>query len=73
VEESGEITLWGSSQSPFAQRNLIAQSMGISQSRMRVIAPLVGGGFGSKAGVSMEALVVAIATKATAAVKLLLT
>jgi CO/xanthine dehydrogenase Mo-binding subunit len=74
VDESGEITLWGSSQSPFAQRNLIAQSMGISQSRMRVIAPLVGGGFGSKAGVSMEALVVAIATKVRGrAVKLLLT
>ncbi len=74
VEESGEITLWGSSQSPFAQRNLIAQSMGISQSRMRVIAPLVGGGFGSKAGVSMESLVVAIATKARGRpVKLLLT
>jgi len=74
VEKSGEITLWGSSQSPFAQRNLIAQSMGISQSRMRVIAPLVGGGFGSKAGVSMEALVVAIATKVRGRpVKLLLT
>jgi CO/xanthine dehydrogenase Mo-binding subunit len=74
VEQSGEITLWGSSQSPFAQRNLIAQSMGISQSRMRVIAPLVGGGFGSKAGVSMESLVVAIATKVRGRpVKLLLT
>lgn len=74
MDESGEITLWGSSQSPFAQRNLIAQSMGISQSRMRVIAPLVGGGFGSKAGVSMEALVVAIATKVRGrTVKLLLT
>jgi carbon-monoxide dehydrogenase large subunit len=74
VEQSGDITLWGSSQSPFAQRNLIAQSMGISQSRMRVIAPLVGGGFGSKAGVSMEALVVAIATKVRGrSVKLLLT
>jgi carbon-monoxide dehydrogenase large subunit len=74
VEQSGEITLWGSSQSPFAQRNLIAQSMGISQSRMRVIAPLVGGGFGSKAGVSMEALVVAIASKVPGrSVKLLLT
>jgi carbon-monoxide dehydrogenase large subunit len=74
VEQSGEITLWGSSQSPFAQRNLIAQSMGISQSRMRVIAPLVGGGFGSKAGVSMEALVVAIAAKVPGrSVKLLLT
>jgi CO/xanthine dehydrogenase Mo-binding subunit len=74
VDETGEITLWGSSQSPFAQRNLIAQSMGKSQSQMRVIAPFVGGGFGSKAGVSMEALAVAIATKVKGRpVKLLLT
>jgi len=63
VDEAGQVTLWGSSQSPFAQRNLIAQTLGISQSDMRVIAPYVGGGFGSKAGVSMEALAVAIATK----------
>ncbi len=74
VDESGDVTLWGSSQSPFAQRNLIAQSMGISQSDVRVIAPIVGGGFGSKAGVSMEALAVAIATKVKGRpVKLLLT
>jgi len=74
VDENGEITLWGSSQSPFAQRNLIAQSMGISQSKMRVIAPFVGGGFGCKAGVSMEALAVAIAAKVKGRpVKLLLT
>jgi carbon-monoxide dehydrogenase large subunit len=74
VDENGEITLWGSSQSPFAQRNLIAQSMGISQSKMRVIAPFVGGGFGCKAGVSMEALAVAIASKVKGRpVKLLLT
>ena len=74
VDESGEITLWGSSQSPFAQRNLIAQSLGISQSKMRVIAPYVGGGFGCKAGVSMESLAVAIATKVKGhPVKLLLT
>ena len=74
ADESGRVTLWGSSQSPFAQRNLIAQGLGISQSDMRVIAPLVGGGFGSKAGVSMESLVVAIALKAKGhAVKLLLT
>jgi carbon-monoxide dehydrogenase large subunit len=74
VDQSGEITLWGSSQSPFAQRNLIAQALGISQSEMRVIAPYVGGGFGSKAGVSMESLAVAIATKVKGRpVKLLLT
>jgi carbon-monoxide dehydrogenase large subunit len=74
VDDSGGITLWGSSQSPFAQRNLIAQALGISQSDMRVIAPYVGGGFGSKAGVSMESLAVAIATKVKGRpVKLLLT
>lgn len=63
VDEKGEVTLWTSSQSPFAQRNLIAQSLGLSQSEMRVISPAVGGGFGGKAGVSMESLAVAIAMK----------
>jgi CO/xanthine dehydrogenase Mo-binding subunit len=74
VDTSGEVTLWDSSQSPFAQRDLIAQSLGINQSSMRVVAPLVGGGFGGKAGVSMESLAVAIATKIKGRpVKLLLT
>ncbi len=74
VDNSGEVTLWDSSQSPFAQRDLIAQSLGINQSSMRVVAPLVGGGFGGKAGVSMESLAVAIATKVKGhPVKLLLT
>jgi CO/xanthine dehydrogenase Mo-binding subunit len=74
VDETGEVTLWDSSQSPFAQRNLIAETLGLSQSEMRVIAPLVGGGFGGKAGVSMESLAVAIATKVKGyPVKLLLT
>jgi carbon-monoxide dehydrogenase large subunit len=63
ADESGKVTLWGSSQSPFAQRNLIAKALGISQSDVQVIAPYVGGGFGCKAGVSMEALAVCIAMK----------
>ena len=62
-DELGEVTLWTSSQSPFAQRNLIAQALGLSQSEIRVVSPYVGGGFGSKAGVSMEALAVALATR----------
>lgn len=60
-DESDNITLWASSQSPFAQRNLIAKALGLSQGRIRVISPYLGGGFGSKAGVSMEALAVVIA------------
>jgi CO/xanthine dehydrogenase Mo-binding subunit len=63
VDADGKVKLWGSSQSPFAQRNLIAKALHISQSDVQVIAPFVGGGFGSKAGVSMEALAVAIASK----------
>jgi carbon-monoxide dehydrogenase large subunit len=63
VDDMGEVTLWTSSQSPFAQRNLIAQALGLSQSEIRVISPAVGGGFGGKAGVSMESLAVAIAMK----------
>jgi len=63
VDEKGKITLWGSSQSPFAQRNLIAKALHVSQADVQVIAPFVGGGFGCKAGLSMEALACAIATK----------
>jgi CO/xanthine dehydrogenase Mo-binding subunit len=74
VDATGDVSLWDSSQSPFAQRDLIAQTLGINQSSMRVVAPLVGGGFGGKAGVSMESLAVAIATKTKGhPVKLLLT
>jgi CO/xanthine dehydrogenase Mo-binding subunit len=73
-DNDGTVTLWAASQSPFAQRNLIAKTLGISQSDMRVIAPFVGGGFGCKAGVTMEALPVAIASKVKGRpVKLLLT
>ncbi len=60
-DQEGNITLWASSQSPFAQRNLIAKALGISQSKLQVISPYLGGGFGSKAGVSMESLAVVIA------------
>jgi len=60
----GKITLWSSSQSPFAQRNLIAKALHISHSKLRVITPYVGGGFGCKAGVSMEGAAVALAMHA---------
>ncbi len=64
MDEKGNITLWASSQSPFAQRNLLAKSLHKSESQIRVIAPFVGGGFGCKAGVTMESLPVVLAMKA---------
>ncbi|MGD8967887.1 MAG: xanthine dehydrogenase family protein molybdopterin-binding subunit [Anaerolineae bacterium] len=60
-EPGGDVTLWTCSQSPFAQRDLIAQSLDIPHGNLRVISPYVGGGFGGKAGVSVEVYAVALA------------
>ncbi|OFZ79671.1 MAG: dehydrogenase [Bdellovibrionales bacterium RIFOXYD1_FULL_44_7] len=65
-DHSGRLTLWTASQSPHTQRNLFAETLaplGISHKDVRVITPFVGGGFGGKAGVSMEILAAALATK----------
>jgi CO/xanthine dehydrogenase Mo-binding subunit len=56
-----EITLWAASQSPFAQRDLLAQSLGLPHGNIRVISPYIGGGFGGKAGISIEANVALMA------------
>lgn len=60
-DPSDEITLWAASQSPFAQRDLLAQSLGVPHGKIRVISPYVGGGFGGKAGISIEANVALMA------------
>jgi CO/xanthine dehydrogenase Mo-binding subunit len=60
-ERSGKVTLWASTQSPFSLRSMIAKCLQIPHGDLRVIAPYVGGGFGGKAGVSMEVCSVAIA------------
>ena len=63
MEDNGQVTLWASTQSPFAQRAILAKSFHIPESDFRVIAPTIGGGFGCKAGVTMEAIPVAMAVK----------
>jgi CO/xanthine dehydrogenase Mo-binding subunit len=60
-DSDGQVTLWSASQSPFAQRDLIAQALDIPHGNLRVISPYVGGGFGGKAGVSIEANAVVMA------------
>lgn len=63
---AGKLTVWASSQSPHTQRHLFAQALaplGLTHKDVRVIAPHVGGGFGGKAGVTMEILAASLATK----------
>ena len=45
---AGELTVWVSTQSVYNVRNALAAVLGIPDHRVRVIAPDVGGGFGSK-------------------------
>ncbi len=62
---AGRLTMWTSSQSPYTQRNVFAETLaplGLTHQDIRVITPYVGGGFGGKAGVTMEILGAALAT-----------
>jgi carbon-monoxide dehydrogenase large subunit len=45
---AGEVTLWSTTQNPHIARLLISIDTGIPEHKIRVIAPEVGGGFGSK-------------------------
>ena len=45
---SGELTLWSTTQNPHIARFLTSVVTGIAEHKIRVIAPEVGGGFGSK-------------------------
>lgn len=59
---SGETTVWITSQNPHVHRLLLSGMTGIAEQKMRVIAPDVGGGFGSKIPCyGSEAVVVALA------------
>jgi aerobic carbon-monoxide dehydrogenase large subunit len=48
VSATGEVTLWVTTQNPHIARFLLSLDTGIPEHKIRVIAPEVGGGFGSK-------------------------
>ena len=60
---TGGLTAWVSTQAPHGWRNEAAPKLGLTQSNFRVIAPEVGGGFGSKFGVHHEELAVCALAK----------
>ena len=55
------LTVWTSTQAPHWNRNAIASALGLSQAKVRVIAPEVGGGFGQKIGAYYEDYLIAAA------------
>ena len=53
-----ELTVWASTQGPHTLRSGIAGALGLPEARVRVIAPDVGGAFGTKGGVYPEYLLI---------------
>lgn len=62
--QDGSVNVWTSAQSPFAVRYLLGVSLGIPLYKIKVTVPFVGGGFGGKAGINLEPLVVLLSKKA---------
>jgi carbon-monoxide dehydrogenase large subunit len=56
-----QLTLWSSTQSPYLIRRFLADYLGREESRIRVVAPDVGGGFGPKAAHYPEEVALAAA------------
>ncbi len=59
----GEFTLWSSTQIPHVLRVMLALVTGIGEQNIRVIAPDVGGGFGSKLQVTAEEVLAVLVTR----------
>jgi CO/xanthine dehydrogenase Mo-binding subunit len=64
------VTIWSSTQVPYVARAGVAHTLGIPEANVRVIVPLLGGGFGAKCDFHFEAHVAALARAAGRPVKL---
>src|SRR6266702_3058646 len=51
---TGELTMWSATQVPHIARVTLSMMLGMAEAKLRVIAPDVGGGFGSKLNVYAE-------------------
>jgi carbon-monoxide dehydrogenase large subunit len=60
---SDEVTLWSATQIPHVLRVMLALTTGIPEQNIRVIAPDVGGGFGSKLQVTAEEVLAVLVSR----------
>jgi 4-hydroxybenzoyl-CoA reductase subunit alpha len=64
-DSSNKLTLWTPTQSPYILRKEIAGTMGLEESQIRIIAPHIGGSFGSRLGGEAHHYVAALLARAT--------
>ncbi|MBI4963564.1 MAG: xanthine dehydrogenase family protein molybdopterin-binding subunit [Desulfomonile tiedjei] len=56
IEQDDKLVIVCSTQTPFRDRMEVAEALGMDMSRIRIIAPYVGGAFGGKDGVTVQSL-----------------
>ena len=70
-EANGRLTVWASTQGPYQVRAQLASVLDIPVSRIKVIAMEIGGGFGAKLRLALEAFPALLARKTGRPVKLI--
>jgi CO/xanthine dehydrogenase Mo-binding subunit len=73
IDPSGKIIIYSSTQSIFITQSRVSESLKIPMSKIRVIAPNVGGGFGGKIETNVQPICVALSQKTGLPVKIVLT
>jgi CO/xanthine dehydrogenase Mo-binding subunit len=72
VEPAGRITVWATTQNPFVVRTQLANIFKVPVSKVRVIVPYLGGGYGGKVYPKIEPITVGLALKAQRPVRVVL-
>ncbi len=73
MESDGSVTVWASAQQPFLMSNQISGLLEIPPTKIRLIVPYLGGGFGNKTQMKAEGPCIALAKKTGKPVKCVFT
>ncbi|PYO57134.1 MAG: aldehyde oxidase [Candidatus Rokuibacteriota bacterium] len=72
-DSSGQVTVWSNTQLPFEVQNTLAEILQIPPSKIRVVVPGIGGGFGGKLRVGVEHVAAFLAMRSGRPVKVVTT
>jgi CO/xanthine dehydrogenase Mo-binding subunit len=72
-DSAGTVTVWSNTQLPFETQNTLAEILAIPPSRIRVVVPGIGGGFGGKLRVGVEHFAALLARRTGRPVKVVTT
>ncbi|MBI4255725.1 MAG: molybdopterin-dependent oxidoreductase, partial [Candidatus Rokubacteria bacterium] len=72
-DSAGQVTVWSNTQLPFEIQNTLAEILALPPSKIRVIVPGIGGGFGGKLRVGVEHFAALLARRTGRPVKVVTT